>query len=239
MRADLSLAQRPRRFDPRALFAAGGGGAWYEARPDAAFQDSAGTVPAAWGQPVGRLVDLSGNGNHAVQTQAAARPVLARDPGGYGYLLFDGVDDCLKALFACPAFDRVSAMRLVTAATGNHIVGGGANNFGVLVQHGAAPGIAMFSGDYVTAAGPVAGQDGVVAERHRGTGSELRIDGGTAAAGNAGTGSAGGLTIGAYLGGTYNSHIRLYALVMTARRLADAEMAAARRWAGARAGLSL
>lgn len=42
------------------------------------FQDSAGTTPAALEQPVGRILDLSGNGYHATQATSANRPTYTR-----------------------------------------------------------------------------------------------------------------------------------------------------------------
>lgn len=241
MRADLRLALRSRRFDPAGLFADGAAGALYEPRPGAVFQDADGTIPAGIGDPVGRLADLSGNGNHAVQSFAAARPVLARAVVGYPYLAFDGADDALHCVFACPEFDRVTALRLESGAPDHQILGGGNANLGVLVQRGTSPGISMYGGQHVGAAGPAIGSDGVVAERHRGAASELRVNGAPAVAGDTGGGLPGGITIGAYLGGTYSyaSQIRFYGLVMIGRLLSAAEMAAARRWAGLRAGLSL
>ncbi len=60
------------------------------------FQDSAATTPVtAVAQPVGKILDLSGNNNHAYQETAASRPMLRQDGGGYYYLEFDGVDDIL------------------------------------------------------------------------------------------------------------------------------------------------
>lgn len=42
------------------------------------YQDDAGTVPVtAMGQPVGKIIDKSGNGNHATQSVTASRPVLS------------------------------------------------------------------------------------------------------------------------------------------------------------------
>lgn len=42
------------------------------------FQDAAGTIPVtAVEQPVGKILDLSGNGNHATQSITASRPVLS------------------------------------------------------------------------------------------------------------------------------------------------------------------
>lgn len=61
------------------------------------FQDAAGTIPVTGvGQPVGKVLDKSGRGNHATQTTSAKRPILQKNAttGAY-YLQFDGVDDFL------------------------------------------------------------------------------------------------------------------------------------------------
>lgn len=61
------------------------------------YQDAAGTVPVTGvGQPVGKVLDKSGRGNHATQSTSAKRPILQQNAttGAY-YLAFDGVDDCL------------------------------------------------------------------------------------------------------------------------------------------------
>jgi len=69
----------------RSLFSAGEQGAIYIPKPivngtQALFQDSAGTVPVtADGDPVGRMLDQSGNGNHATQSVSGARPVYRTD----------------------------------------------------------------------------------------------------------------------------------------------------------------
>lgn len=66
-------------FSPLSLFAASEQGAWYDPSDfSSMFQDSAGTTPVtAVEQPVGRINDKSGNGNHATQATAAARPVVS------------------------------------------------------------------------------------------------------------------------------------------------------------------
>jgi len=87
------------------LFGAGEQGAFYIPRPivlgtQALFQDSAGTVPVtADGDPVGKMVDQSGNGNHATQTVSGSRPVYRTD-GTLHWLEFDGVDDVLIANYS-------------------------------------------------------------------------------------------------------------------------------------------
>src|SRR5690606_36068748 len=56
------------------LFGAGlHAGGMYHVRPGACFQDTAASTPAAVGDPVGCLLDLSGNGNHLVQATSTAR----------------------------------------------------------------------------------------------------------------------------------------------------------------------
>ena len=81
----------------KALFASGEQGAWYDPSDlSTMFQDSAGTTPVtAAGQPVGKILDKSGRGNHASQATAAARPILQTD-GTYWWLRGDGVDDMVQ-----------------------------------------------------------------------------------------------------------------------------------------------
>ncbi len=80
------------------LFANGEQGFWYDPNDlSTMYQDAAGTVPVTGaGQPVGLILDKSGRGNHARQTQAAMRPILQRNAttGAY-YLALDGADDFL------------------------------------------------------------------------------------------------------------------------------------------------
>ena len=84
------------------LFSNNEQGAIYIPRPvvngmQALFQDAAGTVPVtADGDPVGRMIDLSGNGNHAVQSVSGSRPVYRTD-GTLHWLQPDGIDDWLSA----------------------------------------------------------------------------------------------------------------------------------------------
>lgn len=61
------------------LFARGEQGAWYDPSDlSTLFQDAAGTIPVTGvEQPVGRMLDKSGRGNHATQATATSRPVLS------------------------------------------------------------------------------------------------------------------------------------------------------------------
>lgn len=82
-------------FNPRSLFAAGEQGIWLDPSDfSTLFQDAAGTTPVtAVGQPVGKILDKSGRGNHATQATGASRPTLQQDSNGLYYLSFDGTDD--------------------------------------------------------------------------------------------------------------------------------------------------
>lgn len=85
------------KFTPLYLFMGGENGAWYDPSDlSTLFQDAAGTTPVtADGDPVGLILDKSGNVNHAIQSVAASRPVYRTD-GTLHWLQFDGVDDHLK-----------------------------------------------------------------------------------------------------------------------------------------------
>lgn len=86
-------------FSPLSLFAAGEQGAWYDPSDfSSMFQDSAGTTPVtALGQPVGKILDKSGRGNHATQATTANRPTLQQDGGGYFYLAFNGTNSSIAS----------------------------------------------------------------------------------------------------------------------------------------------
>lgn len=83
---------------PLNLFANGEQGVWYDPSDlTTLFQDADGTTPVtADGDPVGLMLDKSGNGNHAIQEASAARPVYRTD-GVLHWLAFDGVDDGLSS----------------------------------------------------------------------------------------------------------------------------------------------
>jgi len=94
-----SLFDRPRGASiGQMLFGAGEQGGWYDVSDmSTLFQDAAGTTPVtAVEQPVGRILDKSGRGNHATQATTTKRPTLKQDANGCYYLSFDGVDDAMQ-----------------------------------------------------------------------------------------------------------------------------------------------
>jgi hypothetical protein len=98
---DLALQEitSPTVWNPYDLFAQSEQGAWYDPSDvSTLFQDAAGTIPVtAIGQPVGRMLDKSRNGNHAIQTVSASRPTYQTD-GTKRWLAFDGVDDTMATV---------------------------------------------------------------------------------------------------------------------------------------------
>ena len=138
-------------FSVDRIFTAGEPGLWLDPSDlTTLFQDSAGTTPVtAAGQPVGRVLDKSGNGNHATQATAGSRPTYQVDASGRGYLSFDGVDDSLRTPTITPGTDKAQMFagvrKLSDAATGiiaEHGIGG---NYGVRISSSGAPTFAAVS----------------------------------------------------------------------------------------------
>lgn len=85
------------------------------------FQTTVGVEPvAAAGQPVGLVLDKSGNANHARQSTANARPIYGVGP----YRIdFDGIDDALITTFATSLGSNCTVGRAVPG-TGAQILTG-------------------------------------------------------------------------------------------------------------------
>jgi len=80
--------------------------AWYDPYDlSTMFTDIAGTTNVtASGDPVGKMLDKSGNGHHISASVDARRPIFTVS-GAYKFLDFDGTDDCL---FTSAAIDMTS-----------------------------------------------------------------------------------------------------------------------------------
>jgi len=89
-------------WTPLQLFLAGEQGFWFDPSDiSTLFQDAAGTIPVtADGDPVGLMLDKSGNGYHASQSVSGSRPVY-RTNGVLHWLQGNGVNSSLEttALF--------------------------------------------------------------------------------------------------------------------------------------------
>ena len=118
-------------FDPLDLFAGGKQGVWHDPSDKSTlFQDVAGTVPVTKdGDPVALMKDKSGNGNHAVQTVSASRPVYKTD-GVLHWLKFDGADDSMKITLS----KALSPSGELTVATG---IKSSATSTSMIIEQGA------------------------------------------------------------------------------------------------------
>jgi len=121
----------PNAFDPASLFAASQQGVWYEASDiSTLFQLSDGTTAVtAASDPIGYFGDKSGNGNHATQATAAARPTYQTGPAR---ATLDKVDDRLSVTVPVGGFtgtmvlgtDQGTASYGVTIPAGAYDIGG-------------------------------------------------------------------------------------------------------------------
>jgi len=116
---------------PLPIFAGGAEGVLLEAFDlSTLFQNSAGATPVtAAGQPVGRMLDKSGNGNHATQATAARRLAYQTGPAR---ATLDKVDDRLLVTVPTGGFtgtmvlgtDQGTASYGVTIPAGSYDIGG-------------------------------------------------------------------------------------------------------------------
>lgn len=119
-------------FDPIQLFIPGLRGAWWDVSDTGTLfqsgtRSSPGAAVTADGDPVGLVLDKSGNGYDLVQATSTKRP-LYRTSGGLSWLEFDGVDDFLSVasfdlsayaqVAFCLAFTPTSASTMVVSELG-------------------------------------------------------------------------------------------------------------------------
>jgi hypothetical protein len=253
-----------RSFFPSRLFAAGEKGLFYDFGDQASlFQDNAGATPAAADQVVGRILDKSGNNNHATQATAAAKPLWRSG----GYLEFDGVDDGLAtAAIDFTSTDKISVVLGIrdnntTAAVIAEIsADSNLNNgaFYIAARNGASNGtcsialrgttsenISASSGNTIPfpvvltglfdIAGAAAANEMIM--RVNGLIPATTLNGGP----NAGTGNFGNwlFSLGRRSAGTFPFKDRIYSVLVIGRILSATEIAAMESWMAPRAGVIL
>lgn len=220
---------------------------WYDPSDlNTLFQDSAMTTPVtADNDPVGAVLDKSGNDHHLTQATDLSRP-LYKTVDGVSWLEFDGSDDSLlsDALVLAQPHDRVVAFRQVTWVSGRDLWGGlngGAGNASrLLMDNGggaASPDVLAFSGSATVALTDEAeGIDQVITERWSGASSRFATDNNSYATGNPGTTAANGVVIGAFANATSNSNIRVHQFIEFDRAITDDEIASLRTFSALKQG---
>lgn len=179
---DLGSPQVKKRtaFTPLSLFASAQNGAWYDPSDlSTLFQDIAGTTPVTTdSQPVGKMLDKSGNNHHLVALSTSARPTF-RDFGSGRYLSGDGVDDIMRVDFSlAQPWTRVLAIAVPTWVFGARIASGGSTqNAGSLLHSDVTPKIALFDSSLTAGVAlPSLGQSVLTTEVHNGASSSLQIN---------------------------------------------------------------
>jgi hypothetical protein len=130
-------------FDPSNLFTSGEKGVWFDASDRSTlFQNIAGTTPVtAVGQPVGKWLDKSGNGNHAVASaDDTTRPTYQIDAEGNYNVTFTRTP---ATQLITPAIDFTATNKMFVC-TGLHVIESG--SAGVAVELGAS--VATVNGSF-------------------------------------------------------------------------------------------
>ena len=224
-------------FDPVSLFGSSETGYIFDlSDTSTVFQDAGGgtTTPAANGDRLGTLLDLSPNGNHinAPTSIPETRPTY-RSSGGFGYADFVASEVThLKASFTLAQTVTYIASFRYTAGTSVGLMDGNSTaNCLIDVEAGPLLYIAAGNGIY----GDVsisAAEDFVITARFSGATSRVAKNSDAYASDlDAGTNNPGGVTFGSYGGGSGgNSDMRLYRAIGIGRDMTDGEIANARAW---------
>ena len=119
-------------WTPTKLFAAGeAGGLWDFSTLANLYQDSAGTTPCtAVGDPIGKVLDTSGRGNHLTQSTSTQRPTLGRMPATGVRNLLTYTEDFSNAAWGKWGCAATSQKITEDSSTSPHVLlyGGGAEN---------------------------------------------------------------------------------------------------------------
>lgn len=258
----------PLPFSPLSLFSGGAPGAWYDPSDfTTLFQDSGGTTPVTGvEQPVGRILDKSGNNNHAFQATGASRPVLKIDGNGNYYLKFDGVDDSLATnSISFTSTDKMSVFaglrKLSDAAIAvvAEIGGGGAigsfglaaplsvaSNYGSILTGNVSGSPSTASLTATTFTAPLTNVVTLlldISQPTRETESLMRVNGATptlayGGAASAGTGNFGNQPL--YIGRRGNSSLpfngNLYSMVIVGKAVTASELISTETWINGKTG---
>jgi hypothetical protein len=153
------------------------------------------------GAGVSQWDDQSGQGNHLKQGTDTNRPALQGD----GSILFDGVDNFLKAdAFTLAQPETFYVLYKTITDTAGYIITDGNANDSALIYEETHPNIRQYAGAVtgVTATGPATGTYFVATAVFNGASSSVTVNDGAPSVGNAGATGAGGLTLGSNAAGS-------------------------------------
>jgi hypothetical protein len=241
------------RFSPRDLFAGQIAGAWFDPSDlSTMFQSgsraSPGTPVSAVNDPVGLILDKSGNQLDLSQATSTKRPTYQVDGNGFGYLQGDGVDDFLFSSTTVSGNNQTvcSGVQCGTGTTMTYVCTVGSTDRIGFRSSGVGTNTVQFIFHDGTIATPKSGNDPSGPLVAFGTYDKVtpattcRVN----AANSTGTGSTTpNATVGTALlaqtngGSVFNG--KFYGLVHVARALSNAERQRVERWLAAKCGVSL
>ena len=221
---------------PTELFKNNEQGAFYLPEPENLFQDAAMTIPVtANGDPVGAMIDLSGNGNHATQTVSASRPTYQTD-GILHWLQGDGVDDIISTpLSLSQPLTRVVGAFILSFDHADRLLGGSDSYLAMSKTNrlGMFYGKSLFSQD-----GELQINDSmVVTEDMNGASSSVQF-GNTKVEGDAGNNPITNLTLFGQNSGS-NSNIKMYGLIVVGNTLTSVDKANLQKYLAQKSGVTL
>lgn len=233
-------------FNPVTLFASGEQGGWWDPSDLSTMsQNSDGTGAATVGQPVGRILDKSGRGNHLIQATTASKPIL-RQSGALYWLEFDGVDDVLQVTCGA-AFANIMAFaghRYIAGVDALSITTGTANATAFMQRNNS---LILSSGNaaqvsFATPAPPITMVIGCHSDSANNAGV-LYVDntnGGTQATGGSSMGDFRKITVGANENGAANfAQIDFHGAIVCGRRGSGTEIAQIRTFLATKQGRTL
>lgn len=188
-----------------------------------------GTGAVSNGSAIAYCADLSGNGHHLLQSTAASRPTW----NVLGFASFV-TNDYLTVSWPSTAQPITRASRFKPNSWGSNdfwYTGNGDGSDFYLYQAGTTPNYVMFAGNVSSGVAIPLTQWHSVIEFANSTSSTLTVDGSSTTGLNVGTGTIGGLTIGAFHSGT-NPVINTDCsrLMMIDRALTAGELATVTAW---------
>jgi len=197
---------------------------------------SPGAAVAADGDPVGLMLDKSGNNADLAQITAARRAIY-KTAGGLRWLEFDGVDDYIfTPLVLSQPYDRLTSMRIDTWA-GNRYMLDGNTDQAVLRQNGASPNVSQYAGGVGADNGAMSlGAAHVVTEHFEGASSILKIDS-TSVATSVGASGTTFFTIGAAPAPGNYAPIKFYGGILKAGTMSAGDLAKAQAYLAGKAGI--
>lgn len=206
------------------------------------WQDSSFTVPVtANNDPVGGWQDKSGNAKHATQSTATRFPLYQTNRiGGKATVKGDGSNDYMTGVadaFAQPA--HVFLAIKSSWVSGRVIMDLGTNDHVQINYAAPSPTLNLYSGNTNVQNNSLAtGTNGVLSILGNGASSEIRVNGGAAVVGNAGTLAPTGLTLFDKTGLTAASSTDIGELCVYSKVLSTAERVALENYLGLKWGIT-